>query len=275
MESLLHNILDYITFLKTQFALSISLHLDQEYSLKCYALGFEKLLSHSIHLNPYCLQVKADGKRYEKCMRCQKRVLFKCQTTQHFEGTCLFGVAEFVHGVYVNQKPVGFVSVSGYQSKRPPLKGLSNLYDRNMKKHPLPSSLLCDIIPPLCRMTEYFIRSFATLKESPSPQKTEYQKILYYLYHHHATTNLEEVCRIFHRSKSFISHLFKKNSGYSLPYYCNLLKINSAKELLKNTDLSVTEVSLAVGFNDLSYFITFFKKINGLSPLQWKKTHSL
>ena len=53
--------------------------------------------------------------------------------------------------------------------------------------------------------------------------------------------------------------------------YCNNLKLSDAKKLLLETDASVTEIALDVGFNDAAYFINLFRKSYGITPLQYRK----
>ncbi|MBD9009717.1 MAG: helix-turn-helix domain-containing protein [Clostridiales bacterium] len=57
--------------------------------------------------------------------------------------------------------------------------------------------------------------------------------------------------------------------------YCNMLKIKDAKALLKESNISVTEVAYSVGFNNFSYFITTFKSLTGMTPLVWRKKNQL
>ncbi len=49
-------------------------------------------------------------------------------------------------------------------------------------------------------------------------------------------------------------------------------RINQSMELLNNSSLSITEVAFACGFNDTSYFIQYFKKKNGLTPMEYRKS---
>ena len=65
--------------------------------------------------------------------------------------------------------------------------------------------------------------------------------------------------------------MFKSSSGMTIRAYANLLKLEDAKKLLSETDLSITEIALDTGFNDVSYFIKLFKKQFGISPLKYRK----
>ena len=57
--------------------------------------------------------------------------------------------------------------------------------------------------------------------------------------------------------------------------YINRLRINQAKELLTNTDMSVFEIAEAVGFSDQNYFGRVFKKQTGTSPKKYIKENNM
>jgi AraC-like DNA-binding protein len=61
---------------------------------------------------------------------------------------------------------------------------------------------------------------------------------------------------------------FKEWSGTSPVKYRNGIRISAACSLLKNSNLSVYEIAVEVGFEDPYYFSRIFKKIVGLSPRQ-------
>ena len=66
--------------------------------------------------------------------------------------------------------------------------------------------------------------------------------------------------------------MFKKESGLTLKAYCNNLKIEDAARLLYQTKISITEIAFMVGFNNFSYFINIFKKIMGMTPLEYRNS---
>ncbi|MFH1761074.1 MAG: helix-turn-helix transcriptional regulator, partial [bacterium] len=67
--------------------------------------------------------------------------------------------------------------------------------------------------------------------------------------------------------------LFKKNAGTSAVKYILEEKLETAKNLLETTELSVTEVQFKVGFNNAPYFSRTFKKRFGVSPGAFKKSN--
>lgn len=86
----------------------------------------------------------------------------------------------------------------------------------------------------------------------------------------YASVTLGDVCSKFFLGKSQLSKIFKDYSGVSpMEYYLDI-KINEAKRLL-NSEVSVTDVSDALGYSSIHNFSRAFKKITGMSPSQYKQ----
>ena len=83
-----------------------------------------------------------------------------------------------------------------------------------------------------------------------------------------------EICESLHYNKSYIFEQFKKATGQSVMAYFTRLKTEKAKRLLRETDLSVTQIAETLSFDTPNYFSKTFKKITGLTPLQYRKTHA-
>ena len=74
--------------------------------------------------------------------------------------------------------------------------------------------------------------------------------------------------------KSYLCTIFKQTTKDSFCTYINKIRIDESKKLLQNTNLSMTEIALSVGFSSSSYFNTIFKKIAGKTPLEYRKESS-
>lgn len=64
---------------------------------------------------------------------------------------------------------------------------------------------------------------------------------------------------------------FKKRTGMTPHQYLAKITVNKAMELISTTDLNITEIAHALGFNDNLYFSRFFKKATGRSPKNFIK----
>ncbi|MBO1514132.1 helix-turn-helix domain-containing protein [Metabacillus bambusae] len=70
---------------------------------------------------------------------------------------------------------------------------------------------------------------------------------------------------------SYISRLFKQKVGMNFMEYLISLRLNSAKEMLKNNTLSVKEIGQSVGYYNTHSFIRIFKKYEGITPGKYRE----
>ena len=71
-------------------------------------------------------------------------------------------------------------------------------------------------------------------------------------------------------SPAYFSRVFKKEMGVTFNSFLNEVRIEKSKSLLRNNDLKMVDIALMVGFESQSYFTKVFKKITGISPLQYR-----
>jgi two-component system response regulator YesN len=69
----------------------------------------------------------------------------------------------------------------------------------------------------------------------------------------------------------YLSHLFRKEMGISFLEYLSSVRISIAKKLLKQTNLSIMEICLEVGYQDPSHFAKIFRKKEGIRPAEYRK----
>ena len=89
----------------------------------------------------------------------------------------------------------------------------------------------------------------------------------------HFTENIsvEEMSRIANMSVSGFAHSFKKFFGLAPGQYLIRLKLGRAQKLLIGTDKNITEISMALGYDNVSHFNNQFKKFVGTSPKNYRK----
>jgi AraC-like DNA-binding protein len=78
--------------------------------------------------------------------------------------------------------------------------------------------------------------------------------------------NLADVARASHVSTFHLCKIFKRATGLTFIEYRNRLRIESAKELLLNPNLNVSEVAYSVGFQSLTQFNRLFRRVVGRAP---------
>ncbi|MGW8315089.1 MAG: helix-turn-helix domain-containing protein [Bacteroidales bacterium] len=82
---------------------------------------------------------------------------------------------------------------------------------------------------------------------------------------------LQQIAGVAHMAPASVSRFFKGATGLSVFEYLNKIKIDFARQLLLNTDMSVEHISYDCGFNNLSHFNKQFKKFSGWTPSKYRK----
>ncbi len=79
------------------------------------------------------------------------------------------------------------------------------------------------------------------------------------------------LARHFGFSRAYFSTFFKRSTGVSVYEYLLMCRINKAKSLMREKQLSVADISDLVGFSEVSSFIRAFRRKEGITPLQYRK----
>lgn len=82
---------------------------------------------------------------------------------------------------------------------------------------------------------------------------------------------IDEISDYLNINKSYFCNLFKESTGVTFSYFLNYLRIEKSKNLLLNTDLSLLDIAIEVGYNSQNYFTIIFKKYLNQTPSQYRK----
>lgn len=79
------------------------------------------------------------------------------------------------------------------------------------------------------------------------------------------------LANVVHLNPDYLSSLFREKSGTSLTEFITQERLRSAKHLLLTTDLPVHEIAIRTGFQNISYFSKQFRRMEDLTPMQYRK----
>ncbi len=85
---------------------------------------------------------------------------------------------------------------------------------------------------------------------------------------------LTQVANHFYMHSTYLSRLFKENTGLTFSEYIRKFRIQKSLEKLENSRENITEIAFSVGFNSTNHFCKTFKAIMGTSPLKYRKQFS-
>ena len=89
--------------------------------------------------------------------------------------------------------------------------------------------------------------------------------------HLYESMSIDDICAKTAYSKAYLFRIFKAKTGKTIMSHYIELKINQAKQWLRENELSVREISEKLAFNTPDYFTKTFKRVTGLTPLAYKK----
>lgn len=95
------------------------------------------------------------------------------------------------------------------------------------------------------------------------------QIIHYFEYRICEQVTINDICREFNISKSTLHTLFHKEKGCGAIDYFNLMKIERAKDIMRDQTMNFTEIAFYLSYSSLQYFSKQFKKSTGMSPLEY------
>ena len=96
------------------------------------------------------------------------------------------------------------------------------------------------------------------------------QTVLFIHSHYSEHITLTDVAERAHLSAGYFSEVFKNATGQTFKSYLTGLRMRNACRMLANTDMSVTDICYACGFESFSNFMRAFKKYNQISPLRFR-----
>lgn len=110
------------------------------------------------------------------------------------------------------------------------------------------------------------IKQLNSQESSPAIRKAcEYIRENY-----HKNITLEETASYCNLSSFYFSKVFKSETNENFINYLTNIRVEKSKELLRDTQLSVKEITMKIGYNDPNYFTRVFKKIESYSPTDYR-----
>ena len=125
-----------------------------------------------------------------------------------------------------------------------------------------------------CKQIELIYRFFSFLLQNSTKQSeydmSESAKIIID-YNFFRAITVQEIAHTLHMDSAYLTRIFTQKYGIAPKEYLIDRKIEYAKKLLRESDASIKEIAISVGYDDQLYFSRIFKKKEGLPPLKYRR----
>ncbi|WP_419872444.1 helix-turn-helix domain-containing protein [Candidatus Pristimantibacillus sp. PTI5] len=131
-----------------------------------------------------------------------------------------------------------------------------------------------DIIPDLDRLHRYVLSLLALFdREEGKGGSGKMREIVKFIHthFHEKGFGIQMIADHVGLSETYLCSFFKKQSGQTVKEYMTGVRVEKAKELLREQDMKLYTIAQAVGFADPNYFTTFFKKYAGCTPTEYRE----
>lgn len=249
-----------------------------------------------VHGTTFCNTAKLTSKGMRMCLKCKSLSIRKAVTLKKvFIGHCYLGITEIIKPVFLNETPLciiylGNLCLEGYKDE------MLRKIKRNSRYTGVKTELLLNSVSSLdyvdrnrineymeiLDILEYHIRISAAEeikyknRSSLAPAyysckswiiKSIQNHILNYS---NRELKLSHLAGMYFINPQYLCRLFKKETGVNFSEYVNNIRIRNAKKMLELTDDTIANISFQAGFNNVTYFNRLFKKIEGLSPSEYR-----
>jgi AraC-like DNA-binding protein len=214
----------------------------------------------------------------EKCERSGESVVYECHA----------GFIDIIVPLFVNKRFIGCLTAGQILNEEPTAKSFKEFRSRTkyleidekaLRDYYFATKVLSPdeveaLVELLTLIGNYIVESESKLlfleSITEKGRVPEARKFIEKNYRKKIT--VLDIARAVYQSESYFSHQFKKETGVSPIKYLNEFRVDKAKELLNNLELSVGEVAFNTGFNNLTHFNRIFKALTSQSPSEYRKS---
>jgi len=115
-------------------------------------------------------------------------------------------------------------------------------------------------------------KGLSTIAQEKRMDELTSQIITYMEAHIGQNLTVSDICGHFHSSRTQVATVFKENTGHSVKEYFNKLKMDRAKQYIREKTGSITEIADMLGYSTIHAFSSTFKKWTGMSPSEYARS---
>ncbi len=234
---------------------------------------FREIMSYPEEKCTFCREIRSQDALLAKCHESDRKAFRECKAREDiYIYHCHAGLLEAVMPLKRKDRIIGYImfgqitdikeknklqiALTPFCQQHGIICGTESIKYKN-KRQILAASKLLEIC------TDYIL-----LKEMVDTENNQLADRLKQYIAENLGTKLEisDLCAYLEISRTKLYEIASESFGTGIASYIKTVRLEKAKTLLKETDLSIDEIATAVGFEDYNYFSRVFKKNYGISP---------
>ncbi|MBO4630726.1 MAG: PocR ligand-binding domain-containing protein [Lentisphaeria bacterium] len=240
------------------------------------------------HCNPLCAKLMEYAEGAQLCTDLKENSLYQAKKQkQPIIYQCHAGFYDAVIPIFSDDRYLGSLCVGQFLLKKPRESELKkirktlsfcNFEPGELEKYLNGTRIFTEAemegLIKLVQILETFIRDYSdriNFLESMNRIDSIYAAELFIQKHYAQSLTVDMIARAVGISKSHFLHKFSNQTGISPIAYLNQYRVEKASELLKDSNLTIGEISGYCGFGSLDMFIRHFRKFYGKTPLEYRK----
>lgn len=237
---------------------------------------FKEIFAYPEACVPFCARMREIPEFYDMCCKSDKHSFDICQKTHSFHMyKCHAGLIECAAPIIESASIIGYI-MFGQVSDSSDKASIKHNLEEVCKSYNCSDDMSSQIDKIRSKRTKQLTAaskileaciSFILSREIVKPSRIQLFNLIDEYISSHLSENLsvESLCQTFNLSRTKLYSTMKPYLSTGIASYIKQKRFLKAKELLKNTDMSIFDVSVAVGFSDYNYFLRSFKKYYGAS----------
>lgn len=248
------------------------------------------------HYCTFCNAAKTTAKGLTLCLKNKSLSIKKAiKNKQIYFGQCYLGVTELVKPVFFDKKPLCIIYLGNLlldENKHLTIKKIC----KASKTSGINENVLLELLDTLESVNMKTVEEYAEIIEIISESmellilnyiknlnKAGYQEntvnmhwivkqtLNYIDQYYYADINLRNISRLFFINEQYLCRCFSNNVGVSFSVHLNKVRIDNAMKILSTTRKKITDIAAMVGFNNVTYFASTFKRYTGLTPGEYRR----
>lgn len=250
------------------------------FRMSLHDTNFKEIAAYPEEKLPFCKYIHDSRQEYDTCVACDKDAFTKVlETKEPYIYKCRYGLTEAISPLYNFGILTGFLMMGQVGCENTD----TNMLTEALKRIGVAESEAISLSKDVPRISEdmtvsymnimticarYLTLSNAMQKATPGIAEAA---MLYVQENYDKKITLSDICRAVGCSKSSLLVAFRREFGITVNTAITRQRLESAKKMLADRSLSISDVAAATGFYDQSYFSKVFSREYGISPSDFRK----